>query len=124
MYPFCEALDHVLNDTSVCTFNNLHFKSLARESKHVQCLFETFDMDKCKWLFVGRHASSSGRSGANRDTESQKLQQGQPFGFPLGQKEGLPLSMYFAQRKLLVNSSDSFRIFCAALALLQVRSLV
>ena len=29
--------------------------------------------------------------------------------------------MYFAQRKLLVNSTESFRIFCAALALLHVR---
>lgn len=41
-------------------------------------------------------------------------------GFAMGLKEGTPLSIYFAHRKTLVNSTDSFRIFCAAVALLQV----
>jgi len=38
----------------------------------------------------------------------------------LGEGTSMPLSVYFAHRKSLVNSTDSFRIFCAAVALLQV----
>ena len=69
---------------------------------------------------AGRHASSSGRSAGAHTGSQEAVQHQQSGGFALGQKEGQPLSMYFAQRKLLVNSSDSFRVFCAALTLLQV----
>lgn len=66
-------------------------------------------------FLAGRFASSSEGGG-------QEGAQQQTVNFALGQRQGMPLSLYFAQRKLLVNSTESFRIFCAALALLQVRT--
>ena len=68
---------------------------------------------------AGRFASSSRQSGSGPSQEGGQNQQ--TARFALGQRQGMPLSVYFAQRKLLVNSTESFRIFCAALALLQVR---
>ena len=38
----------------------------------------------------------------------------------LAEQPKLPLSVYFAQRRQVVNSADSFRIFCSVAALLQV----
>lgn len=68
----------------------------------------------------GRLASSSGRTPGQQVRGAHSQQQGAPVNLAVGQKEGLPLSLYFAQRKLLVNSNDGFRIFCSALALVQV----
>ena len=55
-------------------------------------------------------ASPGSAAGGQQIAGTQELTQG----------ARLPLSVYFAQRKTVVNSSDSFRIFCAAVALLQV----
>ena len=56
------------------------------------------------------HASQGAAAVGQRNVGTHELTQG----------ARLPLSVYFAQRKTVVNSSDSFRIFCAAVALLQV----
>lgn len=58
--------------------------------------------------FAGSNAGFSGRNGSGSS------------GAVCVDGARIPLSVYFAQRKAVVNSGASFRIFCAAVALLQV----